>query len=113
LPQITLTLGDDFAITRQFTICGDIVYTSSLYLRGDEAILLAPIGGFALVNLRAVYRIGAHFSTYLRLQNVFDRRYADFGVIGDATAVLPQFADPRLLSPGAPRAAWLGLSFDL
>ena len=113
LPQNTFKLGADYAITRQFTIGGDIVYNSSQYLRGDEANLLAPIGGFALVNLRAVYRIGAHFSTYLRLQNIFDRRYADFGVIGDATAVLPQFTDPRLLSPGAPRAAWLGLSFDL
>jgi len=113
LPHNTFKLGADYAITRQFTIGGDIVYNSSQYLRGDEANLLAPIGGFALVNLRAVYRIGAHFSTYLRLQNIFDRRYADFGVIGDATAVLPQFTDPRLLSPGAPRAAWLGLSFDL
>jgi len=113
LPQNTFKLGADYAITGQFTIGGDIVYNSSQYLRGDEANLLAPIGGFALVNLRAVYRIGAHFSTYLRLQNIFDRRYADFGVIGDATAVLPQFTDPRLLSPGAPRAAWLGLSFDL
>jgi len=113
LPQNTVKLGADYAITRQFTLGGDIVYNSAQYLRGDEANLLAPIGGFALVNLRAVYRAGAHFSTYLRLQNIFDRRYADFGVIGDATAVLPQFTDPRLLSPGAPRAAWIGVSLDL
>jgi len=66
-----------------------------------------------IVNLRAAYRLGDRFSTWLRVQNVFDRRYADFGVIGDATPVLPQFTDPRLLSPGAPRAAWLGVSFDL
>jgi len=49
----------------------------------------------------------------VRLQNIFNRRYADFGVIGDATPVLPQFTDPRLLSPGAPRAGWIGVSFDL
>jgi hypothetical protein len=66
-----------------------------------------------IVNLRAVCRIGAHVSAYLRLQNILDRRYADFGVIGNAANVLPQFTDPRLLSPGAPRAAWLGVSLDL
>lgn len=113
LPQNTLKIGADYALTTSFSVGGDIVYNSSQYLRGDEANLLPPIGGFTIVNLRSVYRIGEHFSTYLRLQNIFDRRYSDFGVIGDATPVLPQFTDPRLMSPGAPRAAWLGISFDL
>ena len=65
------------------------------------------------MNLRASWRIGGHFSTYVRLQNIFDRRYSDFGVVGNPTTVLPQFTDPRLISPGAPRAGWIGLSFDL
>ena len=113
LPRNALKLGGDFALNTQLTVGGDVLYNSAQYLRGDEANLLAPIGGFAVVNLRAVYRIGEHFSAYARLQNAFDRRYADFGVIGNATNVLPQFTDPRLLSPGAPRAAWVGFSFDL
>jgi hypothetical protein len=49
----------------------------------------------------------------VRLQNIFDHRYSDFGVVGNPTAVLPQFTDPRLISPGAPRAGWIGLSFDM
>lgn len=113
LPQNTFKIGADYAFTPQFSAGCDILYNSSQYLRGDEANLLAPIGGFSIVNLRAVYRIGAHFSTWLRVENVFDRRYDDFGVVGDASTVLPQFTDPRLLSPGAPRAAWVGVSFDL
>jgi outer membrane receptor protein involved in Fe transport len=113
LPQHTVKLGADYAVNAHLSLGGDFVYNSAQYLRGDEANLLAPIGGFAIVNLRGVYRIGEHFSTYIRLQNIFNRRYADFGVIGDATPVLPQFTDPRLLSPGAPRAGWIGLSFDL
>jgi iron complex outermembrane recepter protein len=113
LPQNTLKLGADYAFTPRLTVGADVLYNSAQYLRGDEANLLDPIGGFTIVNLRAVYRIGEHFSTYVRLQNLFDRRYADFGVIGYAGNVLPQFTDPRLLSPGAPRAAWVGLSFDL
>ncbi len=113
LPRNTIKLGADYALTPKLTLGGDILYNSAQYLRGDEANLLAPIGGFMIINLRAVYRIGEHFSAYVRAQNVFDRRYADFGVIGDPTNVLPQFTDPRLLSPGAPRAAWIGVSLDL
>lgn len=113
LPRNTLKLGADYALTPTLTLGGDMLYNSAQYLRGDEANLLDPIGGFAIVNLRAVWRIAPHVSSYLRVQNVFDRRYSDFGVIGDATPVLPQFTDPRLYSPGAPRAAWIGLSLDL
>jgi hypothetical protein len=51
-------------------------------------------------------------SLYLRVQNLFDRSYSDFGVIGNASTVLPQFTDPRLVSPGAPRAEWVGVSID-
>ena len=113
LPQNTMKVGADYAFTPQFSAGCDIVYNSSQYLRGDEANLLAPIGGFTIFNLRAMYRIGTHVSTYVRIENVFNRRYDDFGVVGDASTVLPQFTGPRLLSPGAPRAAWVGLSVDL
>ena len=113
LPQDTFKLGADYALSPELTVGGDILYNAAQYLRGDEANLLPPIGGFAILNLRAAWRIGAHFSTYVRLQNIFDRQYSDFGVVGNATTVLPQFTDPRLISPGAPRAGWIGVSFDL
>jgi outer membrane receptor protein involved in Fe transport len=113
LPRNTAKFGADYALSESLTVGGDIVYNSAQYLRGDEANKLAPIGGFAIMNLRAVYRINPHWTVYARVQNVFDRRYADFGVIGSAGNVLPQFTDPRLLSPGAPRAGWLGVSMDL
>ena len=50
-----------------------------------------------------------------RVENVLDRRYATFGVLGDPTGVpvrgLPAAgpADPRFLSPAAPRAAYVEL----
>ena len=113
LPRDTLKLGADFALTQALTVGGDILYNGAQYLRGDEANLLPPLGGFTILNLRASWRLGGRFSTYVRLQNVFDRRYSDFGVVGNPATVLPQFTDPRLISPGAPRAGWIGLSFDL
>jgi iron complex outermembrane receptor protein len=112
LPRNAFKIGADYAITPKFTVGGDMMINSSQYYRGDEANLLQPLGGFAVVNLRAVYRVVPHVSLYLRVQNLFDRNYSDFGVIGDASTVLPQFTDPRLISPGAPRAEWVGVSID-
>jgi iron complex outermembrane recepter protein len=113
LPRNAFKVGADYALTSQVSLGFDIVCNSGQYLRGDESNQLAEIGGFALVNLRGIYRITDHFTAFARAQNIFDRRYYDFGVVGNATGVLPQFTDPRLLSPGAPRAGWIGVSFDL
>ena len=112
LPRNAFKIGADYAITPKFTVGGDMMVNSSQYYRGDEANLLPQLGGFAVVNLRAVYRVVPHVSLYLRVQNLFDRSYSDFGVIGNASTVLPQFTDPRLVSPGAPRAEWVGVSID-
>ncbi len=112
LPRQAFKVGADFAVTPQLTVGGDMMVNSSQYYRGDEANLLPPLGGFAVVNLRAVYRVIPHVSLFARVQNLFDRGYSDFGVIGNASDVLPQFTDPRLVSPGAPRAEWIGVSID-
>ena len=50
-----------------------MMVNSSQYYRGDEANLLPPLGGFAIVNLRAVYRVVPHVSVFARVQNLFDR----------------------------------------
>ncbi len=112
LPRNAFKLGGDFAVTPKFTVGGDVMINSSQYFRGDEANLLPPLGGFAVFNLRAVYRVMTHVSVFARVQNLFDRTYSDFGVIGNASTVLPQFTDPRLVSPGAPRGEWVGVSVD-
>ena len=45
-----------------------------------------------------------------RVANLFDRRYATFGLLGEADEVLgDDFEDPEFQSPGAPRAAWIGV----
>jgi outer membrane receptor protein involved in Fe transport len=91
----------------------DLVATSRQYLRGDETNLLAPVPGYAVVNARAAYRVGAHASVFALVNNLFDAGTSTFGVLGDATAVLgPGYDRPRFLGPGAPRAAWLGVDFN-
>jgi iron complex outermembrane receptor protein len=87
-----------------------VVASSGQYLRGDEANLLPPVPGFAVVNARVAFRVGAHASVFALVNNLFDARDSTFGVLGDATEVLgASYDSPRFLGPGAPRAAWLGV----
>jgi iron complex outermembrane recepter protein len=113
LPRNTFKLGADYKLTNDFSLGGDFVYNSAQYLRGDESNLLPPIGGFAIFNLRGSYRINEHVAVFARVENLFDRRFYNFGILGDATDIFPDFTDPRFVSPGMPRAGWIGVSLDL
>lgn len=87
--------------------------TSNQYLRGDEANLLPAIDGFAVVNLTASYAIANHIRLTGRVTNLFGSEHATFGLLGEADEVLgDDYEDPRFVSPGAPRAAWVGVEFS-
>ena len=113
IPRQALKLGADYKITSELTAGGDVVYNSARYLRGDESNQIRPVGGYAVANLRASYRFNEHITVFARIENIFDRRYYNFGVLGNATDIYPDFTDPRFLSPGPPRGAWIGLAVDL
>ncbi len=86
---------------------------SGQYLRGDDANLLEPIDGFATLNASAGYAIRRGLRVTAQVANLFNAQYATFGLLGDAAQVLgDSYDDPRFVSPGAPRAAWVGLEFS-
>jgi outer membrane receptor protein involved in Fe transport len=82
---------------------------SGQFLRGDEANLLPPLPGYAVVNAHLAYQVAAPVSVWLLVDNLLDARFSTFGVLGDPRPVFPTFTDPRFLGPGAPRAAWVGV----
>jgi outer membrane receptor protein involved in Fe transport len=97
----------------RLSIGGNLLVESGQYLRGDEANLLPTVDGFSLVNLSASYALARHVAFTARVANVFDSEYSTFGLLGEADGVLgAEYDDPRFLSPGAPRAAWVGLQFS-
>jgi iron complex outermembrane recepter protein len=84
--------------------------TSSQFLRGDEANLLAPIDGYAVVNLAARYAVTPRVEVFADVINLMNAEYETFGLLGEADDVLgDDYDDPRFVSPGAPRAAWVGV----
>jgi outer membrane receptor protein involved in Fe transport len=101
------------ASIRRLTLGASVVANSNQYLRGDEANLLPAVDGFAVVSLLASYSITPRIALSGRVTNLFDTEYSTFGLLGEADQVLgDEFDDPRFLGPGAPRAAWVGLTFS-
>jgi iron complex outermembrane receptor protein len=88
----------------------NVIANSGQYLRGDEANRLPQVPGYVVVNARAAYRFWSHADVFVLANNIFDAKYANFGVLGDATDVLgPTYTSRRFLGPGAPRAGWVGV----
>lgn len=113
VPRIAFKAGADRTFGAAASLGADVVYNSGQYLRGDEANLLGPTASYAVVNLHARYRLGRHVTLLVHIDNLFDRRYASFGTLGDPGGVVAGATDPRFVSLGAPRAAAVGLSLDL
>jgi outer membrane receptor protein involved in Fe transport len=91
------------------------------YARGDEnnrdANGALRAYGVAYLSARHSFAPGWEFA--LKVDNVFDKRYESFGILGtnfftgtgntfDAAAAAPE----QFRTPGAPRAAWISLRYE-
>ncbi len=91
------------------------------YARGDEnnQDVNGPLPSYGVAQAFARYRAGRDWQLSLKVNNLFDRRYSSFGVLGtnffagpgntyDAAAARPEL----FLAPGAPRSVWLALRYE-
>ncbi len=89
-------------------------FSSNKVFRGDEANLTSPLSGYWLFNATAEYKVTNNFALFGKVDNVFDAKYNTFGVFGQAEEVLgDSFNDGRFVSPGAPRAGWIGIRLSM
>jgi outer membrane receptor protein involved in Fe transport len=76
------------------------------------------------VSLHSAYKPSPHLELFVSINNLLDRKYATFGLLGDPTGVgapgIPPGAvtngpgvDNRFLSPAAPLAAFAGVRMTL
>ncbi|HEX7034257.1 MAG TPA: TonB-dependent receptor [Pseudomonadales bacterium] len=114
IPEHMLKLGVDYYFGDNFRLGAEAVYNGSIYLRGDESNEIGKIDDYVLVNLLASYALQERLTLFLRVTNLFDEEYENFGLLGeDPTEVLEGLADERpiFLGTGSPRAAWLGARY--
>jgi outer membrane receptor protein involved in Fe transport len=110
VPRNLFKAGADYSLLPQLRVGAEVLYNSDQVLRGDESNQLEPVDGFTVFNLRGEFDINEHVAIFANVDNVFDEDYETFGLLGEADEVLgDDFDSPRFLSPGAPRAGWVGL----
>jgi outer membrane receptor protein involved in Fe transport len=121
IPQHTLKLRLDYAATERWSVGANVLYASATYARGDEnnADVNGKVPGYAVVNLDSTYRIAKGFELFLRVNNLFDRRYANIGVLGSNVFTGPNRSfdgtnpvNEQFRGYGAPRGAWIGLRYS-
>jgi len=113
IPRHLFKGGLRTSIGGRVTIGGEVLAGSDFYMRGDEGNDLARIGGYAVLNLRADFRVNENARVFLNIDNVLDEEYETFGLFGEADEVLgDEFEDSRFFSPSAPRGAWIGVQAE-
>jgi iron complex outermembrane receptor protein len=120
IPKHRIKVGADYNIRSNWTVGGTLVYTSAQFYRGDESNQNPPLPGYPVLNLHTALRFHKQSELFLTLDNVFDRRYATYGLYSDPTGVgapgIPADADSndprvdnRFQNPAAPRSVFGGI----
>ena len=115
IPDHQLKLSADWQ-RGALSLGAGMVYFSGTHLRGDEANALAKTDGYTVLDLRAGYRVNRHLEIFARLDNALGADYETFGLIAeDPGEVIAELVDrrPLFLSPGPPRAGWIGVRLQL
>jgi iron complex outermembrane receptor protein len=120
IPDHRLKLGGDYKILPQWSVGATLNLVSSFYYVGDESNQLAQIPGYTVVNLHTTYKPIPHFEVFASINNLFNRKYATWGILSDPTGIgapgVPADGvtngpgvDNRFLSPSAPFQAFGGV----
>jgi outer membrane receptor protein involved in Fe transport len=121
IPVHSAKMRIDWDAAPGLAVGASLVAASSQYARGDEnnADRAGRVPGFLVVSLDAEYRVASRVTVFAQVDNLFDRRYANFGLLGEnvftgpdrtfgpAAGVAP--ASEQFRAPGSPRGAWVGV----
>ncbi|QDC42565.1 TonB-dependent receptor [Candidatus Methylopumilus universalis] len=140
IPKHQFKLRAEYEVIPTWTVGANLVAFSSRYMHGNEnnghqansAACAAdgdeiPCGkgktsGYAIVNLDTRYKVGGGWQVFAKAINIFDKDYETTGRLGmthfdAAGSWMTDYADDytsgsRLVSPGAPRAGWIGVRYE-
>ncbi|MGZ5725126.1 MAG: TonB-dependent receptor domain-containing protein, partial [Caldimonas sp.] len=120
IPRHSLKLRAELQASLAWRIGVTAQLASSVYARGDEnnADSNGRVPGFALVNVDTRFRLAERLQLFARVDNAFDRRYANFAILGSNLFTGPaqgfDAAHPRreqFRGYGAPRSAEIGFEY--
>ena len=108
----TLKLRMAYDVTPSWNVGTNLVLASGQYARGDENNQDANgrVPGYGVMHLDTHYSLTQNWKLFAKVNNVFDNKYATFGVLGEN--IFNAQAAEQFRSPAAPRAAWVGLTYE-
>jgi len=122
IPQSALKLLADWMPAPRLSLGLGWAWFGKQYARGDEnnRDVHGALPSYSVAQAFARYRVRREWEISLKVDNLFDRRYQSFGVLGrnfftgsggtfDAAAAVPE----QFVTPGAPRAVWLALRYEM
>lgn len=118
VPRHSLHLRLDLDASDAMSLGANLVAVGSSRARGDENNQDAggAVPGYAVLNLDGRVRLGKHLEAFARINNLLNRQYANFGILGRNVFNGPGHSfDPAnpvnesFRGLGAPRGLWLGL----
>ena len=140
IPKHQFKLRAQYEVLPAWTVGANLVAFSSRYMHGNEnnghkanSAACAPeddggqgdeipcgkgkTGGYAIVNLDTQYNVGSGWKVFAKAINIFDKDYETTGRLGTShfgsTGIWnDDTTGTRLVAPGAPRAAWIGVRYE-
>jgi len=123
LPKSRVKLGADVVVLPSWSVGGTVSSIGPSFYRGDEANLNPALPGYTVASLRTSYQLGKHVQLFANVQNLLDRHYSTFGILGNPTGVgapgVPvngelgdSGVDPRFQSPAMPRSYFGGVKIS-
>jgi outer membrane receptor protein involved in Fe transport len=122
-PRHTLKFRVAYAASSAVSVGLQMQAQSSQYARGDEnnQDVNGPVPGFAVFNLDARWRVAKGWETFVKVDNLFDRRHSNFGTLGQNVFTGPgnsfdpsgaSWRNEQFRTMGVPRGIWLGLNLQ-
>jgi len=117
IPQHQFKVSSDYRFINGLNIGLDVLSNGNQVLRGDESNQLDEVSGYTTVSIRARYRFSERLEVFAKVDNLLDREYESFGLLGEdpselGVPIIEDLSNPVFLGAGAPRAAFLGIRYD-
>jgi len=118
-----------YRVTPQVRVGGDVQFYGSQVVAGnenktasgdaDEAVGKDKLAGYGILNLNASYEYVKGLNFFVRVNNVFDKKYASYATLGYNMFPGGQLVEPGhvadgsvFYAPGAPRAVFGGVRYE-
>jgi outer membrane receptor protein involved in Fe transport len=128
LPEHFFKFAAMYRLTSQVRVGGDVQLFGSQVVAGNEtknttsegsedAIGKDKLAGYGILNLNANYEYVRGLNFFVRVNNVFDKKYASFATLGYNLFENGQIRDEVapgsvFYAPGAPRAVFAGARYE-